>query len=173
MNSVFQSTLHRKIKWMVITFQLGLFVPGVTAFFIPGGVEWTTLAAQYLDFPLHRWLTQVHIGVQAMDTAYPFIFYGTDWLAFAHILFTILFIGVFRDPVRNKWIVDFGLIACVLIFPTALLAGWVREIPLAWRWMDCAFGVIGIFVLLPIKSWIKQLETFETTYSTTVLTAHA
>jgi hypothetical protein len=35
----------------------------------------------------------------------------------------ILFIGPLRDPVKNKWVIEFGVIACILIIPFAMIAG--------------------------------------------------
>ena len=51
------------------------------------------------------------------DTAakHPMLFYGTDWLAFGHFVIAVAFIGVLRDPVRNRWLFDFGLIACAMV----------------------------------------------------------
>jgi hypothetical protein len=33
-------------------------------------------------------------------------------IAFAHLAIAIAFIGPYIDPVRNKWVITFGLIAC-------------------------------------------------------------
>jgi hypothetical protein len=41
-----------------------------------------------------------------------------------------LFIGPYLDPVRNKWVVTFGLIACAGVIPLALIADHIRGIPL-------------------------------------------
>jgi hypothetical protein len=75
------------------------------------------------------------------------MFYGTDWLAFGHLMIAIAFIGPLRDPVRNIWVVEFGMIACVLVIPAALICGFVRGIPFFWRLIDCSFGVFGIVPL--------------------------
>jgi|GEM_PF-4312585 len=56
-------------------------------------------------------------------------------------------IGVLRNPVRNKWVIEFGIIACVMVFPLALMAGAVRGIPIWWRLIDCTFGVAGLVPL--------------------------
>ena len=52
---------------------------------------------------------------------------------------------------RNRWLFDFGLIACVLVIPFALVFGAVRGIPFWWRLIDCSFGVFGFdpAVVLP------------------------
>jgi len=69
--------------------------------------------------------------------------YGTDWLAFGHLVIATAFIGPLRDPVRNKWIIDWGLIACVGVLPLALICGPLRGIPFYWRLIDCSFGFVG------------------------------
>ena len=45
----------------------------------------------------------------------------------------IAFIGAWRDPVRNKRLFQFGMMACVAVVPWALMFGAVRGIPLGWR----------------------------------------
>ena len=49
---------------------------------------------------------------------------------------------------RNVWVITFGLIACAAVIPTAMVFGPIRGIPLPWRLIDCAFGVVGIVPLL-------------------------
>jgi len=87
-----------------------------------------------------------------------FYWYGMDWMAFAHLLFAILFYGLYKDPIRNKWLVSFGLVACVAIAPIALGFGHLRGIPLIWQFLDMAFGVIAGALLLRIKSLIQSIE---------------
>jgi len=89
---------------------------------------------------------------------YPFIPYGTDWLAFAHLVIAIAFIGPWRDPVKNVWVIDFGLITCVAVIPLAMIAGHFREIPIWWRLIDCSFGVFGAVPLLLARRMITTLE---------------
>jgi hypothetical protein len=79
----------------------------------------------------------------ATNAHYPFLAYGTDWLAFAHLVIAVAFIGPYFDPIRNKWVITFGLIACVGVIPLALIAGPIRGIPFGWRLIDCSFGVCG------------------------------
>ena len=52
----------------------------------------------------------------------------------------VLFAGAMRDPVRNTWIVDFGLICCAAIIPLAVICGPIRGIPLFWTAVDCSFA---------------------------------
>jgi hypothetical protein len=89
---------------------------------------------------------------------FPFLFYGTDWLAFGHFVIAIAFIGTLKDPVRNRWLFDFGLIACALVIPFALVMGGVRGIPLWWRLVDCLFGIFGAVPLWLCRKWTLELE---------------
>ena len=62
------------------------------------------------------------------------------------------------DPVRNKWVLVFGVIACAGVLPLALIAGSIRGIPFYWRLIDCSFGVIGVVPLLICLRYVRQLE---------------
>jgi hypothetical protein len=83
--------------------------------------------------------------------------YGTDWLAFAHLVIAVAFWGPLRDPVRNVWVVQFGMIACLAVIPLALIAGPIRGIPVWWRLIDISFGVVGLVPLLFAYSGIRRL----------------
>jgi hypothetical protein len=91
---------------------------------------------------------------------HPFLFYGTDWPAFGHLVIAIACIGALRDPVRNRWLFDFGLIACTLVIPYALVLGGLRGIPFGWRLIDCSFGVLGFIPLWFCRKWTNELEEF-------------
>jgi hypothetical protein len=88
---------------------------------------------------------------------YPFMAYGTDWLAFAHLVIAIGFWGPLKDPVRNVWVVQFGMIACIAVVPLALIAGPIRGIPWGWQLIDISFGVLGIVPLLFAYANIRKL----------------
>ena len=53
-------------------------------------------------------------------------------------------------------VVEFGMIACVLVLPLALICGPLRGIPLFWRLIDCSFGIVGIVPL-----WFARGATLE------------
>ena len=93
------------------------------------------------------------------NTKYPFMAYGTDWLAFGHFVIAVSFIGPLRDPVKNVWVIEFGMIACVLVVPFTLGMGAVRGIPLGWRLIDCSFGVFGIIPLWFCRKYIRELAS--------------
>ena len=84
--------------------------------------------------------------------------YGTDWLAFAHVVISVAFIGPLRDPVKNIWVIQFGMISCFMVFPLAFIAGPIRGIPLYWQLIDCSFGVFGFALLYYCYKNILKLE---------------
>jgi hypothetical protein len=96
--------------------------------------------------------------VSDTNSKYPFIAYGFDWLAFGHLVIAVAFIGVWRDPVRNVWVVEFGKIACVMVIPWAIIFGGLRGIPVYWRLIDCSFGVFGIVPLWCCGRLIERLS---------------
>lgn len=93
---------------------------------------------------LGAWVSHIHRGVAEVGREQPFLFYGTDWLAFGHIAIAMFFLGPLRDPLRNLWVIHAGMIACALVIPWALVFGPIRGIPFFWRLIDCSFGVVGI-----------------------------
>jgi hypothetical protein len=141
--------LKREVQILLNVFVAGLAISGITAFPIHTQLAFAQnlIAMFHLDNSFSQWIQTVYRGVNEVDTKYPFIAYGTDWLAFAHLVLAILFLGIKKDPVRNIWVIQFGLIACVGIFPLAFIAGHVRGIPFFWQLIDCSFGVIGGMIL--------------------------
>ena len=102
-------------------------------------------------------------AVSYTNTHYPYLSYGTDWLAFAHLMLAVLFAGAVKDPVRNKWVVEFGIIAAVCIFLLAFIAGGIRQIPIFWQLIDCSFGVVTLMLLLPCYVMINKVEALNLT----------
>ncbi|MCX5662315.1 MAG: hypothetical protein NTW19_21760 [Planctomycetota bacterium] len=148
-----------RIRVILALFVAGLVVSGLTAFPLEAEVRW--LAGMFgSDDPsaLARWLRTVRDGLADTNQRYPFLAYGTDWLAFAHLVIAVVFWGPIRDPVRNVWVIHFGLIACAAVVPLALVAGEVRGIPLGWRLIDCSFGLFGSLPLMLAWRWTKALE---------------
>jgi hypothetical protein len=144
-----KATQIRDIRLLIIVFITGLALSGLSAFPIQAQLEVTHeyIQKHSMQNGLTHWLELVYFGVKETNLKYPFIAYGTDWLAFAHLVLAIAFIGPLRDPIKNVWVIQFGLIACVAIFPLALIAGEVRGIPIFWRLIDCSFGLFGGVVL--------------------------
>ena len=155
-----QEKIKKQIRLLIIFFMAGLVLSGITAFPIQTQLE---IAHQFIQKEHWQneftdWVEKVYYGVRETDALYPFISYGTDWLAFAHLVIAIAFIGPLRDPVRNIWVIQFGLIACICVFPLALIAGEIRGIPFFWRMIDCSFGVFGGIALWSCYWRIRWLE---------------
>lgn len=160
--------LKKRVRSLLVCFIIALLLSGVTAF----PLEWElSLLYSWLASPnspvprlwpdLAQWIAFVYIGLQDTYRHYPFMGYGTDWLAFAHIVIAIAFWGPLKDPVRNIWVIEFGMIACILIIPLALICGPIREIPLFWRLIDCSFGVVGIIPLWFCRQTILRIVALE------------
>ena len=145
--------------WLVF-FVVCLVLSGATAFALVHEVRWTEELLRHLPAPdaLTDWITHVRRGLDTADSDYPFLLYGTDWLAFAHLVIAVAFYGPYRDPVRNIWVVEFGMIACAGIVPLALICGPIRGIPFWWSVIDMAFGVFGVVPLYVVRQKIKRLE---------------
>jgi len=151
---------ERQIKAWVCFFIIALVISGATA--IPAEAELAfALKLFSANSLIGSFLSSIEEGVSKTQSQYPFLFYGYDWLAFAHFVLAILFIGPLREPVRNKWVIAFGMIACLLIIPFAMIAGYYRGIPIWWRLIDCSFGIIGIIPLIICYKKINALESEE------------
>ena len=146
----------KTIRRFLLLFMVCLFISGLTA--IPIEFQLNFLLDRLSSGSLlYLWIEKVLIAYQQVNVQYPFLLYGYDWLAFAHFVLAILFIGPYRHPVRNMWVIQFGLIACVLVIPFAFVAGHFRGIPIGWRLIDCCFGVLGFILLWITYSRIKKL----------------
>lgn len=145
-------TLYRRIRWLVAIVIFGLVISGATAIPLIQETDWL------LNLCNVQWLVRVHTALVQTEIQYPFLFYGTDWLAFGHFVIAIAFIGAMRDPIRNRWLFDFGLIACALVIPYALVFGGLRGIPLWWRLIDCSFGIFGAIPLWFCRKWAYELK---------------
>jgi len=148
--------LLRQIRIHICIIILGLALSGITAFPIQSELE--LLAGQPGSGTMNHWLNTIYLAVKNTNQMYPYLSYGTDWLAFAHIMLAVLFIGPLRDPVKNIWVIQFGMIACVAIFPLAFIAGSIRSIPIFWQLIDCSFGAIGIIPLYLSYKTIQKLN---------------
>ena len=110
-------TLRRRIKLLTWFFIVGLVISGATAIPLESEVnllaKWFGIESQTsttATSELARWLLTIREALQNTNAKHPALFYGTDWLAFGHFVIAVVFIGVLRDPVRNRWLFDFGLI---------------------------------------------------------------
>lgn len=146
-----------KIRAMLVFFIFALILSGVTAFPLHWELKILHEAAGDSSL-LGMWPAYVHEGLEYNASHYPFMAYGTDWLAFAHLVIATVFLGPLRDPVKNVWVIQFGLLACAGVFPLALICGPLRGIPWGWTLIDCSFGFFGAFPLIIVLHWIRKLE---------------
>ena len=156
-----EAKLRKKIKILIILFIVGLVISGVTAF--PIETELAFVNAQTSSFPdyFQNWINQVYLAVKSTNDNFPYLSYGTDWLAFAHIVIAVSFIGPLKDPIKNIWVIQYGMIACVMVFPLAFIAGPIRGIPFYWQLIDCSFGVFGFALLFYCYKSILRLEKLQ------------
>lgn len=158
--------LVRRVRRWTICFIVGLVLSGATAIPIATELELAThvlgedLAANGLiPDNLAVWLRTLRDGIRETSARAPFMFYGTDWLAFGHFVIAFAFVGALHDPVRNRWLYRFGMIACAAVPIWAFVFGPIRGIPLWWRVIDASFGVIGFVPMWLCNRWIPTIET--------------
>ena len=155
----------RRFRVWILIVIVGLVLSGLTAFPLLAEVE---LLGRVLGLPpgdvpseaargfetgvfsgLRGWIYTVRQGLRDTYSDYPWVAYGTDWLAFGHLVIAGFFVGPLVWPRRDhRWTLIMGMIACVGVVPLAVIAGEVRGIPWGWRLIDCAFGVFGIVPLV-------------------------
>jgi deoxyhypusine synthase len=99
--------------------------------------------------------------IQQCGVAGPDVLIGNivDVDRFAHLVIALVFWGCLRDPVRNVWVVDFGMIACAAVIPFALVSGRLRGIPWFWQGVDMSFGVLGFVPLWFARRAIRRLPS--------------
>ena len=158
-----------RFRVVLALFILGLVTSGLTAFPLRWELDWL---ASWMGVGAHPdlaslsglgyWIAYVREGLQHSYGAYPFLAYGTDWLAFAHLVIAVFFIGPLREPTDHDWVLVSGIIACVAVVPLALICGPLRGIPLYWRFIDCSFGLVGVIPLvycLGVSRRLKRMGT--------------
>lgn len=159
MNIQQEQQMRKRIRKRILIFVVCLCLSGITAF--PLLIEISSL---HQFFTMHHisvlsdWLDRVYYGIRDTENAYPFMAYGTDWLAFSHLVIAVVFLGPLKDPVRNVWVIEFGRIACLMVFPLAFICGSIRGIPFWWQLIDCSFGIAGFILLSVIYRDIYFLE---------------
>ena len=88
-----QSRLLVRIRIWLVFFIVGLILSGITAFPLERETGVLNRFFAVVQSPpargepaLHGWLRRVHEGIVRTNHDYPFMAYGTDWLAFAHLV---------------------------------------------------------------------------------------
>jgi hypothetical protein len=160
--------LRRRVRLLTWMFIICLVISGATAIPLQSEMELLTKllavggkSSAEVSSGLAQWILRVRKALHDTGARYPFLAYGTDWLAFGHFVIAVAFIGALRDPVRNVWLFTFGMIACVMVVPYAFIFGGLRGIPLGWRLIDCSFGIIGTIPLWLCRKWTGELACMQ------------
>ena len=148
----------KRIRILILFFMAVLILSGITVFPLETELKWLLQFKHSFPLSMSTWLQNCYNAIADTNSTYPMLAYGFDWLAFAHIMIAIAFIGPLRDPVKNSWVIDWAIISCIAILPLAFIAGPIRQIPLFHILIDCSFGVLGILPLLICRKWIRQLK---------------
>jgi len=151
----------KRAKIMLGIVAFGLFMSGVTVW--PAVPELKTVVRVVWGDGepvgvLHGFILQAIEGLESVEENYPFMLYAHDWLAFAHIVLAILFAGAIRDPVRNIWVVQCGLIMCTLVPVLAGICIPIRGLPLVWFWVDFLFAPAAAIPLWIALRDIRRAE---------------
>lgn len=175
-----EQTLLRRIRILTWVFILGLVIGGATAIPLQTEMESFTKflgingkSSTEVSSGFDHWILKVREGLRETDAKYPFMAYGTDWLAFGHFMIAVAFLGALRDPVRNVWLFTFGMIACAAVVPYAFIFGGMRGIPVYWRLIDCSFGVFGIIPVWYCRRCVREIEQIRAASTTKVLEQQA
>jgi hypothetical protein len=151
----------KRAKWMLGIVAFGLVLSGVTIWPAVPELKMAVCIVWGDGEPagvLHSFVLKAIEGLESVEANYPFMLYAHDWLAFAHVVLAILFAGAIRDPVRNVWVVQCGLIMCALVPVLAGICIPIRGLPLVWFWIDFAFAPAAALPLWIALRDIKRAE---------------
>lgn len=149
--------LMTKIRLLLLFFMIALVVSGATAMPAETGLRWLMQYRDSMPDFMGNWLQTCYQALVDTNSKYPFLAYGYDWLAFAHFVIALSFIGPLKDPVKNIWIIEWQILCCIAVLPLAWIAGPIRQIPVFHILIDCSFGILGIIPLMICRNWIKKL----------------
>ncbi len=159
-----EAILLRRIRVLLALFMAGLVLCGLVIFPLQQQIDLVasmfgpgTLADRVFP-PMAQWIAQLQEGIGAIADNHPYLFYCTDWVGFAMIAIAITFFGPLKDPVRNIWVIRFGMIVCMLTIPMVIISGTIRGFPLFWLPVDCMFGIAGWVLLYPAFRYTQRLE---------------
>jgi hypothetical protein len=143
------------IRSRLLLFIILMVLSGITAF--PLRTELSFLHQHIAVFPetLGNWIKEIEQGLAATPDL---VLYGTDWLAFAHLVIALYFIPVYRTPSQYQSNIRIGMLACKGVFGIAFICGAVRSIPFFHQLIDCSFGVFGYLLLWSIDCKINTLN---------------
>ena len=157
-----KSELHLKLLCLFVI--VGLVLSGVTAFPLLAELNWISSLLVGADGSLApgehtgftHWVLRVREGLEQTYAKFPFMGYGTDWLAFGHISIAMFFIPVFFNARKYIGNIYVGIVTSVLVIPVAMICGQIRGIPIYWRLIDSSFGVVCAVPLIWMLMILKR-----------------
>lgn len=153
-----QAHLRSRIRRWTVLFMALLALSGITAFPVQSELHLLLRFDHLFPDYMRWWLMTISDAVDGVSANHPYLLYGYDWLAFAHLVIALFFWGVYKNPVENRWVVRIGMIACIGVFLLAFICGNIRGIPFFWTLIDCSFGFFGLLLLLFIDKLIGRLK---------------
>jgi hypothetical protein len=152
-----------RFRASMLVFIIGLVLSGLTAFPLLHELrllsEWMKAADGIVPDSLLLWIETIRDGLEHMHASYPWVAYGTDWLAFGHLVIALFFIRPLMEPLTSRSNIHAGIVACIAIVPLAMICGPIRGIPFYWQLIDCSFGIIGLIPLTYCLLLLKHIET--------------
>ncbi|MBK9732704.1 MAG: hypothetical protein IPO83_15725 [Chitinophagaceae bacterium] len=158
MNYRANNGLRKRIRFLLWLTILGLIGSGLSAFPLQTELNFVLQFRSQLPADLVAWFDKVNLAISETSVNYPLVLYGYDWLGFAHVLIALAFIGPLMDPVKNQWVVIWGMIASALTIVMALVAEPFRGIPFFWSMVDASIGAGAFLILWICNRWINQLK---------------
>ena len=152
------ATAIRRFRVVIVLFIIALVFSGITALPLLREVRLLHTLTPPGDTGISAWIATVKSGLEQTYAHYPWMAYGTDWLAFGHFAIACFFVAAAFRPAQSRLIIQAGFAACLLVIPTALICGEVRGIPLGWRFIDCSFGIVGILPLLYCYRLLRLID---------------
>ena len=149
----------RRPRIMLAIVAFGLFISGVTIWPWEVELELALRVFEALSAPviLLETLRTILADMRALREAGSFVLYIADWLAYAHLVLTALFLMAMKDPVRNILVVRFGILCCLTVPILAVTCIPQRGIPLFWIFIDSSFA----FAAIPLWIALKDLRRLE------------
>jgi hypothetical protein len=143
------------IKRKLIFFMVALIFSGITAFPLKLEIKLLSKIQHFFPSFISKWISHLE---EVINNSPLEMMYGTDWLAFAHIIIALFFIPVYQKPIQYQLNLKIGMLACILVFPLAFICGPIRDIPFFHQLIDCSFGLFGFIYLKNINQNIESLK---------------
>ncbi|MBN1124905.1 MAG: hypothetical protein JXA82_07850 [Sedimentisphaerales bacterium] len=159
-----QQKLLYRIRFVLILFAIGLILSGIIFFPLKQQLDLLVRLCgpgtwvETVFSPMAYWIDRMHEATIDVHRDHAFVFYCTDWVAFAMIIVGLAFWGPIRNPVRNRWVIEWGILISVLSVLTVLISAPLRGWPWFWLPFDSSFGILALVPLWLAHHWTCRLE---------------